>query len=402
MNDDNRLNPADAAAFERMRHCSPVWDGMDSAAVALGLDANLLLHAGPPFASPRHISKPILNSACVATVYEGLAPDFERAEAMISAGEIRLEPAQDHAVVTPLAAVVSASMPLHRVVDPDAPGNTVYAPINGGSRPAMRLGLRSEAVLDHIRWLNGPFNDLLNRGLQEALEVMPMAAYALREGDDCHGRTPAGSRLMMDTIVSHLPRGVLDDNSREFIETSPSMFLNLWMAASKCLMTSAARVDDSSLVIAAGGNGIDTGIQLSAMPGRWFQAAASAPRGRFDVDLPVARALPAIGDSAVVEGLGLGAMSIQLSPEQEKNLRDFLPADYRQRAGLLMCGTHPEFEGLDCRLGLSARAAVACGLGPIIGLGILDIEGVQGRLGGGIYDMPVDVFSAAVTALDET
>ena len=400
MSDSTPMHPADERAYRQMLQAVPVWNGQDSAAVALGLDNNVLLHAGPPFASVDAISIPILNSACVAAVYEGLARDFAEAEAMIRGGEILLQPAQDHSVVTPLAAVVSASMPLHRVSDDSTSGPGIYAPINGGSRPAMRLGLRSKAVLEHIRWLNGPFNDLLNRGLSQPLDLLPMAAWALRQGDDCHGRTPAGSKLMMDTIASNLPTGSIDAATREFIDSSPSMFLNLWMAASKCLMMHASGVADSSFVTAAGGNGVDTGIQVSALPGRWFQRPASPPNGHFDLDLPGERALPAIGDSAVVEGLGLGAMSIRLSPEQEKNLGDFLPGDYLARGARLMCGPHPEFDGLDCRFGLTARAAVASGQGPIVGLGILDISGEKGRLGGGIYDMPVDVFEDAMAAIE--
>lgn len=400
MSEARTLHPADQQAFDQLLQAVPEWNGFATAADALGLDANVLLHAGPPFASLDSISRPILNSACVAAVFEGLAADLDQAEAMIKGGEILLRPAQDHSVVTPLAAVVSVSMPLHRVVDQSDPENTTYAPINGGSRPAMRLGLRSQAVVEHMRWLNGAFAELLYTGLNESLEVIPMAVHALRAGDDCHGRTPAGSKLMMDTIAANLPTGSIDASTREFIDTSPSMFLNLWMAASKCMMRRASGVADSSFVTAAAGNGVDSGIQVSGLPGQWFQAAASPPRGRFDVDLPPERALPAIGDSAVVESLGLGAMSIHLSPEQEKGLGDFLPDDYRSRASRLMCGTHPGFDDLDCPLGLTARAAVEQGQGPVIALGILDISGEKGRLGGGIYDMPVSVFADAMRVLE--
>ncbi|MEO0691602.1 MAG: DUF1116 domain-containing protein, partial [Pseudomonadota bacterium] len=111
------LHPADRLAFDRTVVTEPVWNGFDTAARAVGLAENVLLHAGPPFGSVDHITTPILNSACVAAVYEGLAPDFDRAEAMIRVGEIVLKPAQDHGVVVPLAAVISASMPLHAVYD---------------------------------------------------------------------------------------------------------------------------------------------------------------------------------------------------------------------------------------------------------------------------------------------
>ena len=87
--------------------------------------------------------------------------------------------------MTPLAAVVSSSMLLHVVADAagsDAGGAApaAYAPINGGSGPAMRLGLRSEAVLEHIRWLNGPMAEVFDRALTLA-EVQAHAARGSRD-----------------------------------------------------------------------------------------------------------------------------------------------------------------------------------------------------------------------------
>jgi hypothetical protein len=93
-------------------------------------------------------------------------------------------------------------------------------------------------------------------------------------------------------------------------------------------------------------------------------------------------------------------MSIHLSPIQETNLGDFLPDNYRARAKRLTCGLHPGFGDLDCKLGLTARAVLDNHQGPIIGLGILDITGEKGRIGGGIYDMPTNVFVDAMQALD--
>jgi hypothetical protein len=396
------MHSADQAAFAAAIAAQPVWDRIETGADAFGLPENILLHAGPAFASVEMISKPVLNSACVAAVYEGIATDFEQAEMMIRAGDIELEPAQDHATVTPLAAVVSASMPLHRVVDANNSENVIYSPINGGGRPAMRLGLRSQAVLDHIRWLNSDFRDLLVSALTTPVDLLSIARESLHNGDDCHGRTPHATRVLMAALEQGIDGGIQDANMRDFIDSSPSLFLNLWMAASKCIMMSASAIPGSSLVTAAGGNGVDSGIQISALPGRWFSAAASPPNGRFDVDLPPQRALPVIGDSAVVEGLGLGAMAINLAPEQLKGLGEFLPADYAERSARLLAGPHPQLAGLDCRVGLLARAAREYQQGPVIGLGMLDIEGEKGRIGGGIYDMPATVFSEAMAALETT
>lgn len=393
------LHSSDQLAFDRAMVTQPVWNRFNTAADALDLPENVLLHAGPAFSRPMDITAPILNSACVAAVWEGLSRDFDQAEAMIMAGEIALRPAQDHDVVTPLAAVVSASMPLHSVYDAWRGQTRVFSPINGGARPSLRLGLRSDAVLEHIRWLNTRFLDVLQNGLAEGIALVPLAVTGLVGGDDCHGRTPVATEALVDELKDRTPGGINDEDVLEFMANSPSLFLNLWMAATKLMMKLAEGVEGSSFVTAAGGNGREVGIQISGLPGRWFTVPAAPPKGRLDTDLPEDRALGAIGDSAVVEAFGLGAMAIELSPEQKKVLGAYLPDNSNARVTGLSAGSHPYFRSLDIRLGSTARGAVAQGSGPAVGLGILDRLGQAGRLGGGIYDMPVDPFSAAVKAL---
>jgi len=395
------LHPADQLAFDKAMVTQPVWNRFNTAADALKIPQNILLHAGPAFSTPDQITAPILNSACVAAVYEGLARNFDEAEAMIMAGEIELKPAQDHDVVTPLAAVVSASMPLHTVYDAWRGMQRVYAPINGGSRPSLRLGLRSEAVLEHIRWLNTRFRDALQDGIAEGIALVPLAVIGLMGGDDCHGRTPVATKALVAELQDRARTPVTDENTLEFMAGSPSLFLNLWMAATKCMMKLAEGIEGSSFVTAAGGNGRDVGIQVSGLPGRWFTVPGAPPKGRFDVDLPSDRALGAIGDSAVVEAFGLGAMAIDASPAQKAALGSYLPDDRRARANGLSVGEHPYFRMLDVRLGSTARGAVAAKAGPIIGLGILDRLGLAGRLGGGIYDMPVTPFAQALDVLEK-
>jgi hypothetical protein len=187
----------------------------------------------PSFNDPKQITRPILNSACVAAVFEGIAKDFDQAEAMISACEIILKPAQDHDVVTPLAAVVSASMPLHTVYDAWRGAQQVFTPINGGARPALRLGLRSQAVLEHIRWLNSRFLDVLENGLAEGFALLPLAVTGLIGGDDCHGRTPVAGAALVAELIDRTPGGITDPEVLDFMHNSPSLFLNLWMAATQ-------------------------------------------------------------------------------------------------------------------------------------------------------------------------
>ena len=386
------LHSRDRLAFDKAMVVQPVWNRFNTAAEALKLPQNVLLHAGPSFNDPKQITRPILNSACVAAVFEGIAKDFDQAEAMISACEIILKPAQDHDVVTPLAAVVSASMPLHTVYDAWRGAQQVFTPINGGARPALRLGLRSQAVLDHIRWLNSRFLDVLENGLAEGFALLPLAVTGLIGGDDCHGRTPVAGAALVEELIDRTPGGITDPDVLDFMHNSPSLFLNLWMAATKCMMKLAEGIECSSFITAAGGNGREVGIQVAGLPGHWFTVPAKPPVGTFDVDLPTDRAMGAIGDSAVVDAFGLGAMSQGLSEPDN-------PAALLSSA--LSVSEHPYFQHLNIKLGSTARAVVDHGRGPVISLGILDKDGVLGRLGGGLYEMPVSLCSEALEALDK-
>ncbi len=73
------LHPADQLAFDRAMVTQPVWNRFNTASEAVGLAENVLLHAGPAFSAPEQITVPILNSACVAAVWEGLARNFDQA-----------------------------------------------------------------------------------------------------------------------------------------------------------------------------------------------------------------------------------------------------------------------------------------------------------------------------------
>ena len=392
-------HPADRIAFDRSMVAEPVWNRIESAGDAVALPENVLLHAGPPFRRPSDIPKPVMNSACVAAVFEGLAQDFDAAERIIRAGEIELEPAQDRSVVVPLAAVASASMPLHAVYDAHGGRVRAFAPINGGNAPSLRLGLRSESVLEHIKWLNDEFAEVLELGIAEGMELVPIAAESLRRGDDCHGRTASATELLADEMNERTPGGIRDKRAKQFMKSSPSLFLNLWMASVKCSLRAAENVEGSAMVTAAGGNGVDAGIKVSSRPGSWISAPASAPRGDLDASTPNADAMRAIGDSAVIDAFGLGAMAFNVAPQTAAIFKNHLPPNAFERRERLTIAPHLAFGGLDLRLGVSARQAVEFGAGPFVSLGILDAEGERGRLGVGIYEIPAGLFRNAMNEL---
>ena len=390
---------ADTESISRILRVKPAWRAMRTAGEAVNLPDTTLLHAGPAFSHPSQIVQPVLNSAKVALVFNGAAQDFEEAARLVLSGAITLEPAQDYDVVTPLAAVVSSKMLLHCIEDDSDLNVRSFAPINGGNGPAPRLGLCSKGALEHLIWLHNSLGPALAQVCEDGITLLDIAAGALLEGDDCHGRTPVGTRLLLEKIRPQLMSQPDSGECLSFVEDSPSFFLNLWMAASKAILLGARGVPESSLIITAAGNGRETGIQVAGLPGKWFTAPALPPHGDFDVDLPQSRALGAIGDSAIVDLLGFGAMAISFSAPQHQNLGHLLPQGGLETGALLTSAIHPAFQPLRLSIGVMCRTCVSENRAPIVSLGILDNEGKAGRLGGGIFQPPKDLFTEAVASL---
>ncbi len=389
-------HPADRAGFAVSTAVRPQWRSQRLASDAIGLAKDVLLHAGPAFESPAEVTRPIRNSACVAAVFEGLARNFAEASEAIDAGTITLRPAQDLNAVVPLASVISASMWLHEIVDASSAERRAFAQINGGNGPALRLGVCSEQTLSHLQWLNNEFAEVLMRLLEEPVDLIDVAKRALAEGDDCHGRTGAATSALELRFRKGLEA---HPRCHAFLQSSPSFFLNLWMAACRSVLSSVAGIPDCSLVTAAGGNGRHFGIQLANAPGRWIVVPADPPNGPAQEGPDPARPLGAIGDSAIVDVTGFGAMALGYSEFQRRALGAYAPGDYLARPAHLFIDRWPAFGDLDLLTGLCARRAVATGISPLVSLGILDAAGVRGRLGGGIYSIPMPLLDAAMEGL---
>ena len=233
----------------------PAWTAIAPARDAIGLAPKTLLHAGPPFDDVSDVVTPIFNSAVLAATFEGWAEDFDSAANLIRSGEVIFEAVQDHATMTPLAAVVSPSMMVQVVEDLDDRSRQAYAPLNGGAGAAMRFGVCTQDVLDKVTWLNHWLAPVLEKGLSKPIALVPVADHGLHNGDDCHGRCAAATEALRVELATRLGGDLATDGVDDFLAASPPFFLNLWMAASKCIMSAAVGEADCSLVTAMAGNG---------------------------------------------------------------------------------------------------------------------------------------------------
>ncbi len=347
-----------------------IWfDVMPRAAACPELSPRVLLHAGPPFrgAPPA----PVINSAIQALLFEGLAADAAAARRLLLPGGIQLRPAQDHAIATPLAQVVSASMLLAAVKQDN---QVCYAPIIEGAGPALRFGCAAPECLQRLRevsaWVDGTVAPILRRAPLRIDEVIRAAVAA---GDECHARTAAANEAMVSRLHG------LDADRAAGLRASPAFVLTILMAAAAtALRTRCCEVE------AIGGNGVDFGVRRRGASS-WRQIPAAAPRGRRFPGLGSVAALAAIGDSAVIDFCGLGGQALSIAPLLAAEWGSALPADALTRRHAL----------IDTRSGIvDPGRIVRAGAAPLINLAILDRDGSAGLIGRGFYTPSVDLFAA--------
>ncbi len=334
------------------------------------LDRMVLLHAGPPFEALA--PAPVRQAAAQALVFEGLAGDIAGAMALLAMGDVRLLPAQDYGVATPLAQVVSASMPLAVVGDGV---DVAFAPLVEGPPPALRFGSDAPAALQRLHDIAALGWDRIAPGLrQHPVDLEPVVARALSQGDECHGRTGAANEALVDAMPW------LDAADRALLRASPGFVLPILMAAA-CWRLRTARAG----IAAAGGNGLHFGLKMHG-ESRWRTAPAPPPRGTRMPQHATTPALGAIGDSAVIDFCGLGGQALDAAPALCEEWRAVLPHDHAQRRHAVV----------DAESGLvDADRVHAAQRAPLVNLAILDRDGVHGLVGRGYVEPALALFAPA-------
>lgn len=366
----------------------PAWTGVRSLQSILPSQGRLVLHAGPPFRDAQELPAAIRNSALIGILYEGWADNKQEAQALLDAGGVQLAPAQDYGVVVPLAGVVTPSMYLIEVSDSNRPGSKKYSVLNEGMQWCTRLGIFADEMVPHLRWLHQDLGARLAAQFQGPVDLAPIVQASLLNGDDGHARTMHGSRQLADIIVSW---GINDDASQSFLYGAMAWALNYWMAASALILANQTPADGVDAIVKVGGNGLRFGLQLASST-TWLVADAPVIAGNKEPGNEQAQVLGALGDSAVVDFVGLGGQCLDLAGISARNLHAFLPSDYLTRQGQFLKTRLPFLAG---RNGISDFAQViANNTGPLVLLGMIDGAGERGRVGGGVATVDASLLQA--------
>lgn len=374
----------------------PAWTGVRSLQSILPSQDRLVLHAGPPFRDAQELPAAIRNSVLIGILYEGWATSKQEAQALLEAGGVQLAPAQDYEVVVPLAGVATPSMCLIEVSDSNRPENKKYSVFNEGMQWCTRLGIFADEMVLHLRWLHQDLGARLAAQFQGPVELAPIVQASLLNGDDGHARTLHASRQLADIIVSW---GINDEASQTFLHGAMAWALNYWMAASALILAYQTPADGANAIVKVGGNGLRFGLQLAGSTS-WLVTDAPVIAGNKEPGHEQANALGALGDSAVVDFVGLGGQCLDLASLSARNLQAFLPSDYLTRQSLFLKTRLPFLAG---RPGITDFAQVmASNTGPLVLLGMIDGAGERGRVGGGVATVDASLLQALKEWHNET
>jgi hypothetical protein len=344
--------------------------------------------------------------------YEGWAANDDAAAGLVTSGAVTLSPCHHHGAVGPMTGVITRSMPVF-VVENRAHGSRAFATINEGLGKVLRFGGHDPTVIARLRWLANEAGPLLGAALRAAkgIELRPLMAQALRMGDEMHQRNLAASSLLARALLPHVARAGQRHNAvarlAEFLAGNDQFFLNLAMAAGKAMADPAGGVPHSTLVTAMARNGTDFGIRVSGLGERWFTAPVNTPVGLYFPGFTADEANPDMGDSAIVETIGLGGGAMAASPAVARFVGAGGMAEARRITDEIteVChGEHPHFRvpGLDERgvpTGIDVRLVVETGITPLINTGIAGRKAGTGQIGAGVVRAPLGCFDAALRAL---
>jgi hypothetical protein len=345
-------------------------------------------------------------------VFEGWAKDLDQAAAQ--AGTFTFASNHHFGAVGPMTGMTTKSQPL-LVVENRTFGNRAYCAINEGLGKVMRFGGNDAEVLDRLRWMQRVLGPALGRALHElgGIPLKPLIARGLTMGDEMHQRNVACSSLLLRQLAPALARTAKDTGELVeclgFIGRNDQFFLNVAMAMGKALTDPARNIAGSSLVTAMSRNGTDFGIRVSGTGDRWFTAPVEMPIGLYFPGFSERDANPDMGDSAIVETVGLGGFAMAAAPAVVGYVgagRASEAAAFTRSMSEIVVGHNPawtipamDFAGVPT--GIDIRLVVETGLAPTINTGIAHREPGVGQVGAGVVKAPLKCFEQALVAFAE-
>ena len=409
------IDDANKAVVEKIVNAQVfLIDVVPAASVIPELGDYVLLHAGPPI-QYREMTGPMQGSCIGAILFEDWASNADDALKMLESGRISFIPCHHVNAVGPMGGITSKNMPV-LVVENRTEGNRAYCTMNEGIGKVLRFGAYDSEVVNRLKWMQTDLAPALSKTLAQiegGLSLNAIIARAVTMGDEFHQRNIAASALLVKELVPYLLTAQINQDTLKkitrFLVDTDQFFLNVMMASCKAIMDGARKIQAGTIVTAMTRNGKDFGIRVSGTGDRWFTAPVNIPKGLFFTGYTQDDANPDIGDSAITETFGVGAMSMIAAPgvtrfvgaggfDDALQISDEMSEICTDFNNNLAIPTW-NFQGVPT--GIDVRKVVETGITPLINTGIAHKKAGVGQVGAGTVNAPMECFEKALLALAE-
>ncbi|AWX13495.1 hypothetical protein CEP48_04295 [Mergibacter septicus] len=402
---------ANKEAITRMAQADPILVNIKQAKDVLkGFSKNIFLHAGPPIEFEK-MCPPMKGAVYCALINEGFAKDIEEAKEIAVSGQIIYKPCHEFGVVGPMTGLTTWSMPLWVIEDKNTQ-QQAYVNVSEGQGVGLRFGEYSQKTLQRLNWIKDVFMPIFQKILQQdgPVDLAPIMAQGLAMGDELHMRNIATTSLILKHF-SHAIGKYAGEHTADILRFisigNDQFFLNLAMGANKLIADMADGIRGSTIVTAIARNGVEVGIRISGLKGRWFTAPAPMIEGLYFPGYTEKDANPDLGDSAIMEVGGFGGCAMIASPAIIKFLgHDTVDIAHTTTNNMykIAASTNPkyqipiyDFKGIP--LGLDAIKIVETGITPVLNTAIASNKAGAGMVGAGMSTVPLKPFEDALYAL---
>jgi Protein of unknown function (DUF1116) len=409
-----KIASANEETVQKMMNSDPLLVDVDLARGCVpNLQAKMILHAGPPVQWERMCGA--LKGAIIGSIlFEQWSDDVDEAEKLAKSGEIKFDSCHNHSAVGPMAGVISPNMPVF-IIKNRSTNTAAYTNFNEGLGKVLRFGSYDKDVISRLIWMREELLENLNSVLRamfvkknDGLSLKSIISQALQMGDECHNRNQAGTSIFLRELTPFI-MDCLDKTDAiqtyNFINSNNHFFLNLVLAAAKCMTDMAHNIEYSTIVTAIARNGTEIGIRVSGLGEEWFTHPAPIPDGLYFSGYSSNDANPDIGDSTITETVGLGGAAMAASPAIVQfvggNIEDAL--EMTERFKQITVTKHKyftipyiNFEGTPT--GIDIRKVLRSGLTPRANTGIASKNPGVGQIGAGIVTLPIEPFKKSLYA----
>ncbi len=376
------------------------------------LNGKTLLHAGTVI-EYRDMTGPMQGSCIGAAIFEGWAKNENEARTLLNSGKVTFIPCHDVHAVGPMGGITSGNMPV-LVVKNIIDSTVAYCTMNEGIGKVLRFGAFSDEVIDRLHWMANVLGPTIAKAvsvLPDGLNLNTIIAKAISMGDEFHQRNIASSLLLLKELIPLINTVDTDQEKKSrvqrFLAETDQFFLNVMMACGKVMVDYARKVDEGTIVTAMTRNGRDFGIRIAGMGDEWFTAPVNTPRGLYFAGYSEDDANPDIGDSAITETIGVGAMATIAAPAVTRfvgsggGYSDALRIS--EEMNRICFSNHsnwniPNWDFRGSCLGIDAIKVVSTGITPLINTGIAHRVAGEGQVGAGIVRAPFACFEKAILA----